>query len=105
MATETTSAVTHETITRVQLARGFETIIITLVLTTLTVPAGAVAVYPDGYIGRNWSVSGASFYNMSGGRSAVQGTAERVYPERDDARAFANGWFRELVDKGWRRVA
>lgn len=105
MATETTSAVTHETLTRVQLTRGFETIILTLVLTTLTVPAGAVEAYPRGYVGRNWTVSGASFYNMSGGRSAVQDTAKRVYSERDDACAFANGWFADLVAKGWHRVA
>ena len=98
------SAVTAETLTRVQLAKGFETIILTLVITTLTVPAGAVEEYPDGYTASNFSVSGSSFYRTAHG-ARVGDNAQRVYSDRDEARAYVNGWFAHLLAKGWTRVS
>jgi hypothetical protein len=49
-------------------------------------------------------VSGVSIYwTHQGGR--VGGTFERKFNNRESARHYANGWFKSLVDKGWKRVA
>lgn len=97
------SPITEKALTTIQLAKGFETIVLTLTEHTLTVPAGAVEAYPDGYSATNYAVNGISFYRTSHG-AMVQGDATRTRPTLTEAREYANGWFADLVGKGWHRV-
>lgn len=77
---------------RVELRKGFDTIIL-----TVEPAAGNVS----------WEVAGVSIYGTAqGGR--VGGTARKFFGELDGeggARAYANGWVADLIAKGYRRIA
>lgn len=48
-------------------------------------------------------VIGASIYGTrQGGR--VGGTRERKFTTLDAAREYANNWYSDLVNQGWRRI-
>lgn len=103
MTATTVNPISEKTLTTIQLAKGFETIILTLTEHSLNVPAGAVAEYPDGYSSTGYAISGTSFDRTSHG-AWVGDTQTRTRPTLAEAREYANGWFAHLTAKGWQRV-
>lgn len=87
-----TATTKTETITTVTLLKGFDST--TIDLNALT-----------NDIGTYYEVTGVGLYHQSRGRAQVGGTHRRCFNELDDARKYANGWFADLISKGYKRTA
>jgi len=55
-------------------------------------------------VGSFYTVEVMSLYNMSGGRSQVEGHKAKSFGTEEKAREYANGWYAKLRTKGWTRT-